>query len=561
MHANCRQQIKCGKCGQSFSTVTSQTKHRRFCESTNSPITGTTAALHTSPTAMNSANPFLMYPRPFFPPAMLPNYPPLFHGVGAHHPANFPLFMTKSPEERPDYPINRKRKFSPERISESPKTFRFSDEVQMTPPSMFLEKTKVSPPTAEEAVSLERPSPARPPIGSSCSYPVSNIPHDLSKKEEAKDLTVSHQKVPEFKEQPLDLTVSRKRKIVYPEEEEEDHKLSSPKRASISVTPLPDSPKKATTPVEEDVRPMSPRLGSMSLTRGMACPRPTYPVLLDGMYRPSFDPYPPKPERFFHPQPFASFSLLGSVMNGIANGHHNQRSTFDFRSPIQNFSPTKPYQDVLSAHLNNGIVPGGKVKDRYGCKFCGKVFPRSANLTRHVRTHTGEQPYKCQYCERSFSISSNLQRHVRNIHNKEKPFKCPLCERSFGQQTNLDRHLKKHDDVGSGATTVADSPESNENEREDAGFDEIRMLSKMYNPALQTNGYGSHLYTPSSMNQEIDVVKDDDEDEEDTLTDNEASPPSPMDYPVPVTYNMKLKAEKESLNNNAPEHESIEVTT
>ena len=66
--------------------------------------------------------------------------------------------------------------------------------------------------------------------------------------------------------------------------------------------------------------------------------------------------------------------------------------------------------------------PTAKYKNRYACKFCGKVFPRSANLTRHLRTHTGEQPYHCKYCERSFSISSNLQRHVRNIHNKEKPF-------------------------------------------------------------------------------------------------------------------------------------------
>jgi uncharacterized C2H2 Zn-finger protein len=88
---------------------------------------------------------------------------------------------------------------------------------------------------------------------------------------------------------------------------------------------------------------------------------------------------------------------------------------------------------------------GPKSRDRYTCKYCGKVFPRSANLTRHLRTHTGEQPYRCQYCERSFSISSNLQRHVRNIHHKEKPFRCPLCERAFGQQTNLDRHLRKHD--------------------------------------------------------------------------------------------------------------------
>ena len=34
MHANCRMQIKCHKCGQAFSTVTSLSKHRRFCDST-----------------------------------------------------------------------------------------------------------------------------------------------------------------------------------------------------------------------------------------------------------------------------------------------------------------------------------------------------------------------------------------------------------------------------------------------------------------------------------------------------------------------------------------------
>ena len=193
-------------------------------------------------------------------------------------------------------------------------------------------------------------------------------------------------------------------------------------------------------------------------------PRPVNPFLLGAMYRMNQNPY-----SAFHN------SMSSTSLPPIAP------RPLPFSSPFMNPLPSSPflqsslpllgrlgcYSDVLAGHQ--------KTKDRYGCKFCGKVFPRSANLTRHLRTHTGEQPYKCKYCERSFSISSNLQRHVRNIHNKERPFKCPLCERCFGQQTNLDRHLKKHETC-SDPSEIVDSPESVRMEDDMGYFDEIRSF-------------------------------------------------------------------------------------
>ncbi|PNF31597.1 hypothetical protein B7P43_G18234 [Cryptotermes secundus] len=209
------------------------------------------------------------------------------------------------------------------------------------------------------------------------------------------------------------------------------------------------------TPPNPNMKPSSPSINPYPV---LFSHQPLHPIMLEAMYRAGKDgprlpmSYPVSPPGY--PQPPRPYPFLNP---NLLNGHQSSPS---------GVPPAPPPFDVLRSHHQhpalqkqyhqqdpqpNGITPSpgaGKIKDRYACKFCGKVFPRSANLTRHLRTHTGEQPYKCKYCERSFSISSNLQRHVRNIHNKEKPFKCPLCERCFGQQTNLDRHLKKHEADG-----------------------------------------------------------------------------------------------------------------
>ncbi|KAJ3647244.1 hypothetical protein Zmor_024773 [Zophobas morio] len=213
-------------------------------------------------------------------------------------------------------------------------------------------------------------------------------------------------------------------------------------------------------------------------------PQPIHPMMLEAMYRAQGEkvprlpiPYPSSPPGYHQRYPFLSPSMLSPPVNQVP---------FDM---LRTSAPQAP--KVFDA-------AGGKMKDRYACKFCGKVFPRSANLTRHLRTHTGEQPYKCRYCERSFSISSNLQRHVRNIHNKEKPFKCPLCERCFGQQTNLDRHLKKHEADG---PTILDERNlqrrtmTPRNMSEESYFEEIRsFMGKVTDGRLL-----QHLQPPKQM--------------------------------------------------------------
>ncbi|XP_032302536.1 histone-lysine N-methyltransferase MECOM isoform X8 [Coturnix japonica] len=241
----------------------------------------------------------------------------------------------------------------------------------------------------------------------------------------------------------------------------------------------------------------------------------------------------PSPGFLFHPQ----FQLPDQRiwMSAIEN----------MAEKLENFSALKPEANEMIQSMpsmfNFRAPPSAlpetllrKGKERYTCRYCGKIFPRSANLTRHLRTHTGEQPYRCKYCDRSFSISSNLQRHVRNIHNKEKPFKCHLCDRCFGQQTNLDRHLKKHEN-GNMSGTATSSPHSELestgailDDKEDSYFTEIRNFigNSNHNNQSPRNSEermnGSHFKDEKAMvtSQNSDLL-DDEEAEDEVMMDEE----------------------------------------
>ena len=116
--------------------------------------------------------------------------------------------------------------------------------------------------------------------------------------------------------------------------------------------------------------------------------------------------------------------------------------------PTTHVFPQTKLPPMEPSLMRDIVQKGGRLESRRKdtCKYCGKVFKNTSNLTVHIRSHTGEKPYKCDKCEYSCAQSSKLTRHMKiHVKSGSSLLRCNACDMPFTVQSTLDKHIRKCD--------------------------------------------------------------------------------------------------------------------
>ena len=109
----------------------------------------------------------------------------------------------------------------------------------------------------------------------------------------------------------------------------------------------------------------------------------------------------------------------------------------EFSHPGMPYTPTN-YMSVISPKKDDPTVME-KLKQ---CCLCGYRSKWSANMKRHVATHT-EPTFQCPECPSMYCTPSGLKVHMGLKHDiHDFSCICPTCKATFSATADLDKHLE-----------------------------------------------------------------------------------------------------------------------
>ena len=176
------------------------------------------------------------------------------------------------------------------------------------------------------------------------------------------------------------------------------------------------------------------------------------------------------------------------------------------KKPFHTFFDTSEDEDQSEGEANGDGERKGSAystaPNKIPCPFCGRIFPWTSSLKRHILTHTGDKPYKCPDCPLWFTTKSNCDRHLARKHSNnnneirnvpERPFKCQMCPSStFSSQSNLRKHqhIKHRLNNADGFCSSSNEEEDNHIGEKEAGHNDSKESSSS---GLSETPYKCHL--------------------------------------------------------------------
>ncbi|XP_076346491.1 uncharacterized protein LOC143244895 [Tachypleus tridentatus] len=92
--------------------------------------------------------------------------------------------------------------------------------------------------------------------------------------------------------------------------------------------------------------------------------------------------------------------------------------------------------------VNKGEELQDKIRGKYSCWKCGKMFLVKKKLARHLHCHSELKTFSCENCGKAFKEKGSLNKHYETHYHQNIP--CEMCGKQYKSNRTLLKHKQTH---------------------------------------------------------------------------------------------------------------------